>query len=136
MLHRTCPRWQFQRWCMKLTAPAFDRRLHSLWIWKEKLERMLAGHSWDNLHPCAFKLVSLFKANFFDPVMNRENMRNLLACNLLAVVYRIADCYILICMAKSELILTYHNYVSYQKTSHYVRTHGGHIFLKWWLGSK
>lgn len=42
-------------------------------------------------------------------------MRHLLACDFLAMVCRIADCYILICMAKSDLILTYHNYVSYQK---------------------
>lgn len=45
MLHRTCPRWQFQRWYMKLTAPAFDKLLHSLRIWKTELEWMLAGHN-------------------------------------------------------------------------------------------
>lgn len=67
MLHRTCPRWQFQRWYMKLTAPAFDKLLHSLWIWKTELEWMLAGYGRDNFHPCTSELVGAFQSKLFCP---------------------------------------------------------------------
>ena len=64
-LHRTCPRWQFQRWYMKLTAPAFDKLLHSLWIQKRELEWKLAWLSRHNLHPCIFELVGAFQSQVF-----------------------------------------------------------------------
>lgn len=95
MLHRTCPRWQFQRWYMKLTAPAFDKLLHSLWIWKTELEWMLAGYSRDNFHPCTSELVGTFQSKLFCHCHEQKNIRKLLWFNFFAIVYRLAGCYFL-----------------------------------------
>lgn len=115
---------------MKLTAPAFDKLLHSLWIWKTKLERMLVGHSRDNLHLCTYELKRVFRSKLFLLFLSWiRKYEEFIMIQFLEMICRIASCFFFcICMAKSE-IHRYHNYKSYYlKTFHDFRTYLGHTF--------
>lgn len=79
---------------MKLTAPAFDKLLHSLWIWKTKLERMLVGHSRDNLHLCTYELKRVFRSKLFLLFLSWiRKYEEFIMIQFLEMICRIASCF-------------------------------------------